>query len=971
VAKNPLGSVTTTVCALDVDIRPNVVPKFEAANVTADSCDFFQDEGKSAEFEFDVTGKPEPTLEYFKDEVKFKATEKRITLVKREGGCKLAIPDLKTADTGVYKITAKNSSGEKSFLINLKIKSAPKLAKTLKSKIELVEGTKLELNATLVPGVYPAADFKWFRNDEPLDETQAVDYLITRDANGSSFIVESVNLTMDQSKYKLVASNELGKCETEAQLDVLSVPKFTLPISDSQPLLNQPFEWLFEVDSNPEPKLKLFKNDKEIVLGKDARIKLTKECETTPEMRKIYKCKLVFANALGEDLGTYRLEAANKAGEAKSQAQITVKGAPCFIKKPVDTSVVIGKPFKFECEVIGIPTPELVWLKNGEPIVDSERMKVENKNKTSYWINLKACTKEDIGIYTIKLSNDSGTAECTYNFGIQTAPEIIKPLVTQQQLIEGNPCTLSCIITGNPKPAITWIKNKASIQDEVDSGRIKLEETESEHEYKLTIESCVATDGGVYIIKAKNPIGEVQSQSTLVVQTPPKFVKPLALVSSSIPATASEVSSGVEGEAAITKMTVNEKTQLKLESQITGLPKPTVKWYRGEQEIFSNDKAKIEAKQETFSITIKDCSAKEQGLYTVVAENSVGQAKSKLYLDVNNIPVLVKPLANTEVVFDETQEVNVELSCSFKSKPKAEVTWLFGDKTLKDGDNESHYSIKEDTTTDENSEEVFLSTLFISKVQLADSGSYKIKLKNTAGEISSTSVLSVLKAPVITQALPESLNLVEKKEIRLECHVLDGVPKSTVTWHKENNTLNASKRVIIGKPTLNPDNNSYVYTLTIADAGLPDAGVYSIRAANKVATVESKCTLGVLSAPRIIKDLKPTLECTENDKIHIEVTAAGKPTPEFQWSRFNPITSSDEPVVATEDGSITMQCQNDSVYSIDFSRISKDMGGKYTLKLSNPAGSCETICNIVVNGNFYLFNLCHLNKEFFREFSSR
>ena len=419
VAKNTLGSVQTIVSEFYVETRPVVIAKFEAPNKTADSCEFFDDEGKSLEFDFDVSGKPQPALEYFKDDVKFKPTEKRVTLVKRENGCKLSIPEIKSTDAGIYIVNAKNSCGEKPYAIYLRIKSAPKFVKTLKNKIEAIENTKLELNTSLVPGVYPDPIFKWFKNDEYLDELQAINYLIVKDGNGSTLIIENLDFSQDQVKFKLVCSNELGQCETETMIDVLGVPKFNMPLNDCQPLLNQPFEWPFEVDSNPEPKLKLFKSDREVTIGKDNRIKLNKGAETM-EFRKIYKYKLIFTNVLAEDLGTYRIEVSNKAGEANSQGQMTVKGTACFIKKPVDTAVVLGKPIKIECEIAGIPLPELVWLKDGGQIVENDRIKIENKLKTIYWINLKTCSKEDSGLYTIKIANDSGSAEATYNMSIQS-----------------------------------------------------------------------------------------------------------------------------------------------------------------------------------------------------------------------------------------------------------------------------------------------------------------------------------------------------------------------------------------------------------------------------------------------------------------------------------------------------------------------------------------------------------------------
>lgn len=463
----------------------------------------------------------------------------------------------------------------------------------------------------------------------------------------------------------------------------------------------------------------------------------------------------------------------------------------------------------------------------------------------------------------------------------------------------------------------------------------------------MTIDKVLATDAGTFLLKAKNPIGECTSTCQLTVLVPPKFVKPLALASSTAPVTITEIDEDVP----VTKLAVNEKSQVKIECQVTGLPKPAVKWLRNDMDVKSDDKLKLENKQEVYAISIKDFSIKEKGAYVVVAENEIGTAKNKIYVDINSIPILVKGLVNTEVELQAN--LKVELVCTYKSKPKAEVTWIFGDKTLKDGDDDSRVSITDEIGKDDEGNEIMITTLRLSGVTMTDSGAYKCKLKNCAGEVVTSGTLTIIKASQIIEGLPELLEVTEKKEIKLVAKILDSVPKSTVTWHKDGNALNNSKKFVIGKPTLDETTGAMIYTLTVADSLLNDAGVYSIKSSNKVSTVESKCTVMILSAPKITKDLKPSIECVENDKVHVEVTATGRPVPDFKWYRFNTETNSEEEVVPAAD--ISTQVQSDSVFSIDFLSIQQNMKGKYTLRLTNKAGTAETSCNVIVNGKLTRF----------------
>ncbi len=209
--------------------------------------------------------------------------------------------------------------------------------------------------------------------------------------------------------------------ESSTSVEVVSVPVFTVNISDAEPYLNQAFEWNFELDANPEVKLKVVRNDKEVNLQRESRIVLTNTLSEMRQGRRVTSYRLAFEKTTGEDLGVYRVEATNRAGSAVTQAHMEVKGGPCFLRKPADGSFLIGKPVKVEFEISGIPEPEMVWLKDGEVFEASgDRVKIENRAKTVYWLNIKTCAKEDFGVYTVKLSNENGKAEEKFTLSLQS-----------------------------------------------------------------------------------------------------------------------------------------------------------------------------------------------------------------------------------------------------------------------------------------------------------------------------------------------------------------------------------------------------------------------------------------------------------------------------------------------------------------------------------------------------------------------
>ena len=296
--------------------------------------------------------------------------------------------------------------GSTSLEFIVHIRDSPKLSKGLKNKIECIERDNLELNCTITQ-VYPQPEYKWYKGEELLEMSNVK---IINEKNVSKLLIESIDLSYDLSKLKFIASNELGSCETETTVEVYVAPKFIFPLNDAQPQLNKPFEWNFEIDSHPEPKLKFFKNEKELNLSKESRIRINKELNLESE-RKIYRFKLNFVNILADDFGSYKIEAQNKAGVTASQANLTVIGSPCFTKKPLDTNILVGKPLKIEFEIAGIPNPDIEILKDDVLLVEDHHIYLESKNKLNYVLNIKNTVVNDAGMYKICLKNPSGFAE--------------------------------------------------------------------------------------------------------------------------------------------------------------------------------------------------------------------------------------------------------------------------------------------------------------------------------------------------------------------------------------------------------------------------------------------------------------------------------------------------------------------------------------------------------------------------------
>lgn len=171
--------------------------------------------------------------------------------------------------------------------------------------------------------------------------------------------------------------------------------------------------WEFEVKAKPAPDFRLSRDSRDIKLGE--RVSITKT-ETSE-----FSYKMHFETVESNDMGKYRLVASNKVGSATSEAALSVSGAPVCVKRPdKEVSYPEKKNARIEFEIAGIPTPQVSWLKNGQPLVNDNRVKTEIKAKTTHLLNIANVQQADVAEYTLIAENEAGKIAETFNFSLSS-----------------------------------------------------------------------------------------------------------------------------------------------------------------------------------------------------------------------------------------------------------------------------------------------------------------------------------------------------------------------------------------------------------------------------------------------------------------------------------------------------------------------------------------------------------------------
>ncbi|KAE8573900.1 Putative twitchin [Halyomorpha halys] len=192
-----------------------------------------------------------------------------------------------------------------------------------------------------------------------------------------------------------------------------------------------------------------------------------------------------------------------------------------------------------------------------------------------------------------------------------TPPEIVKPLRNAYAAQNGN-AQFQCIITGTPKPTITWYKGAHNITPGARHFIF------SEHDtHTLVINNVYGVDADEYVCRAVNKGGVKSTRAELIINCPPKL---------NVPPRFQNLAFFNKGENVVIKI------------PFTGFPKPKISWYRGSELIESGGHYSVDIKERHAILTIRDGSNIDNGAYRIVAENDQGVDSATINIQISDVP---------------------------------------------------------------------------------------------------------------------------------------------------------------------------------------------------------------------------------------------------------------------------------------------------------------------------------------------
>ncbi|XP_020958298.1 hemicentin-1 isoform X2 [Sus scrofa] len=831
---------------------------------------------------------PLPTLTWLKDG---RPLLKKPGISVAENGSVLKIEDAQVQDSGRYTCEATNVAGktEKNYNVNIwvppNIYGSDELA-----QLTVIEGHLISLLCES-SGI-PPPNLIWKKKGSPVlaDSAGRV-----RTLSGGRQLQISIAEKSDAGLYTCVASNVAGTAKKDYNLQVYIQP--TIANSGSHPTeiiitRGKSISLECEVQGIPQPT---------VTWMKDGR-PLTKErgMEITDEGR-ILQLKNVHVS----DTGRYVCVAMNIAGMTDRKYDLSVHTPPSIIgshRTPENISVVEKNSVSLTCEASGIPLPSITWLKDGWPLNLSSSLRILSGGRT---LRLMQTKIEDAGQYTCIVRNAAGEERKTFGLSVLVPPHIVgENTLEDVKVKEKQNVTLTCEVTGNPMPEITWQKDGQLLKEDnthhlMSGGRF------------LQITNAQVSHTGRYTCLASNTAGDKSKSFSLNVLVSPTIA-------------------GVDSDGSPEDVSVILNSPTSLVCEAFSYPPAIITWFKNGTPLESNRNIRILPGGRTLQIL--NAQEDNAGRYSCVATNEAGEMikhyEVKVYIPpiINKGDLLGPGLSPKEVKIKVNNTLTLE--CEAYAVPSASLSWYKDGQPLKSDD---HVTIAANGHT-----------LQIKEAQISDTGRYTCVASNIAGEDELDFDVNIQVPPSFqklweignmldTGRRGEAKDVIISNPISLYCET-NAAPPPTLTWYKDGHPLTSSDRVLIlpgGR------------VLQIPRARVEDAGRYVCVAVNEAGEDSLQYDVRVLLPP-VIKgantDVPEEVTVLVNKSALMECFSSGSPTPRNSWQKDG------QPLLEDEYHTFLSNRRILQILNIQITDI-----GRYVCIAENTAGSAKKYFNLNVH----------------------
>ncbi|XP_069721712.1 contactin-6 isoform X5 [Phaenicophaeus curvirostris] len=557
---------------------------------------------------------------------------------------------------------------------------------------------------------YPLPYYRWKQNGTDIDLTMSYHYRLV----GGSLAINNPHKKQDIGTYQCLATNSFGTIlSRKAKLQFAYLENFemktrnTVSVREGQGvvLLCGPpphfgglsYTWIF--------------NNNTLYVQEDSRRFVSQETGN-----------LYIAKVEPTDVGNYTCVVTNSKAERRVQGPptpLTLRSDGVMgeyepkieVRFPETTYAAKGSSVKLECFALGNPVPSISWRRSDG---NSLTKKIEH-NKIKGILEILDVQQEDEGSYECIAGNIRGRNIARGQLFVYALPEWDKK-IQNAFLSLYDSLFWECKAKGKPSPSYSWLKNGQPLASEE---RIQIENG------TLTIPMLNMSDSGIYQCVAENKYDTIYANAELrVIAAAPDFSKN-PVKKTSVVQVGGEVTIGCKPSAS---------------------PRAVINWKKG-SEVLRQIKRVILL--EDGSLRLYNITRSDAGVYTCIATNQFGVARSSGNLIVKERTVITIPPSDMDVTVGES----IVLPCQVSHDPSVDVvfTWSFNNNAIDFNRGIHHFErIGSESVGD----------LMIRNIQLHHSGKYVCMVQTTLDNQSAT-VDIIVRVPEVVNGKTHKATVVD------------------------------------------------------------------------------------------------------------------------------------------------------------------------------------------------------------------
>lgn len=505
------------------------------------------DEGQSIELQCKIEGQP-LTVKWYKNGKELEPNNRmQINENPENGEYSLVISQAILGDGAAYRVLFTNDRGEVYSGAVTHVKAKKSQPMTLSASfvsplddVTIPEGDTLTLKCQI--GGEPKPVVKWYRNGQELKPDDDLRIVIRLALDGTATLRLRDARKSDAGEFHVEAINEAGNAKSLCKVRVLTdlelpaVPKFIIPLKQTNAIPGTSAEFNVKVCGVPPPQLTWYLNGKQLTLAK----RFAEEDLGDGNYRFTIK------KVLEEDFGIIRCLAKNENGQDECEAifepnsewlkkKREQEGYPPRFNVPLwDRRVPKGHPMSIECFVDAKPTAEIQWFKDGELLESSDEIEVWNTPADGACrVKISRFEKKNCGSYKCMAKNEYGMADTRSNLNVEIIEEEVaeqpkeyapkfNPLLEDDTLKLGDSLKLQCCVDANPPANVTWYKDGLLLKT---NEKCKLSYNPKSGQCLLTVDSVDDSYAGAYRCVALNSLGSTNTACNVGVKTKKEEVK--------------------------------------------------------------------------------------------------------------------------------------------------------------------------------------------------------------------------------------------------------------------------------------------------------------------------------------------------------------------------------------------------------------------------------------------------------------